>query len=104
MRFACSFAWADGEIQPQERDFLRRMMARLELAPDGESQVEEWLQTPPRREQVDPTLVPAKHAWIFLETMRNVIAADDVVDPQEQALLSKFELFVTRSQGGRRSK
>jgi uncharacterized tellurite resistance protein B-like protein len=34
MRFVCSFAWADLEVQPEERAFVRRLIARLDLAED----------------------------------------------------------------------
>ncbi len=36
MRFVCSFAWADFEIQDEERTLVGKLIAALELDPDEE--------------------------------------------------------------------
>jgi len=91
MRFVCSFAWADLEVQKEERSFVSKLMRRLKLDEDEQRQVEEWLQVPPRPEQVDPSRIPREHREVFLETIRGVIAADNVLDPDERANLTLFE-------------
>ena len=90
MKFVCSFAWADLEVQDQERTLVANMIKRLELDDEDKKKVEAWLEVPPPPEQVDPALIPPKHRQIFLETMQEVIDADDVVDPDEK---ENFELF-----------
>ncbi len=95
MRFVCSFAWADGEIQPEEHEFVRRMLSRISLKSRDRKTVLNWLDVPPRPEQVDPLLIPVKHAWIFLDTVRIVIAADQVIHPDEQKLMVRLERFLT---------
>lgn len=94
MRFVCSFAWADLEIQPEEREFVAQMIRCLELAPDEAKQVEQWLKVPPRAEEVDPTQVPRKHREIFLEAVRGVVMADGVLAPEEEENLMLFEALI----------
>lgn len=91
MRFVCSFAWADLEVQDEERAYVVRLMRRLELDADERKQVEGWLIVPPRPEEVDPADVPAAHRQLFLETIKQVIAADQRIDPEERENLELFE-------------
>lgn len=91
MKFVCSFAWADLEVQDEERTFVKRMMRRLDLDETDQKQVQAWLQVPPPPEEVDPSQVPAEHRKLFLETVRGLVAADKVVDPEERENLALFE-------------
>jgi len=91
MKFVCSFAWSDLEVQQEERSFVKKMMRKLELDDTERQQVEGWLEVPPPPEEVDPSSVPAEHRQLFLETMRAVIAADKVLDPDERENLDLFE-------------
>ena len=52
MKFVCSFAWADLEVRDEERSFVHRMMKRLELDAEEQKLVEEWLEVPPRAEEL----------------------------------------------------
>ena len=90
MKFVCSFAWADLEIQSEERDFVTRMIDRLDLQEDTE-QVEHWLKHPPAPEEVDPTEIPRQHRQLFLDAVRGVISADNVIDSNEREMMSLFE-------------
>jgi uncharacterized tellurite resistance protein B-like protein len=90
MKFVCSFAWADLEIQPEERAFVRDMVARLALDGDEGAQVRSWLELPPAPESVDPTLVPTAHRRVFIDAVKGVIAADGVIAPEE---IENFRLF-----------
>jgi uncharacterized tellurite resistance protein B-like protein len=90
MRFACSFAWADLEIRPKERDLVRKLQKQLELSGAEIAQAEEWLKVPPRPEDVDPTSVPREHRALFLQAAREMIGVDGEIDPEEA---ETFELF-----------
>ena len=90
MRFVCSFAWADLEIQPEERTFVSKMIDHLGLQ-DERPQIEHWLRHPPAPEEVDPTEVPRQHRALFIEAIRGLVAADNVIDPNEREMLSLFE-------------
>ena len=91
MRFICSFAWADFEIQPEERDFVKAMSAKLDMPPDERKQVEKWLKVPPRAEDVDPTEIPRRHREFFLNSVKDVVMADGIVAPEEKENLRLFE-------------
>lgn len=89
MKFVCAFAWADLEIQNEERHFVVKLLEKLELQDDREL-VASWLKSPPPAEEVDPTRVPAEHRELFLDVARQLFEADGVVDPHEQ---EQFELL-----------
>ncbi len=91
MRFVCSFAWADLEVQKEERTFVAKLMRKLELTADEKKQVEEWLKVPPAPEDVDPTDVPRAHRKLFLETVKKLVAADKRLDPEEKENLELLE-------------
>ncbi|MFW6049573.1 MAG: TerB family tellurite resistance protein [Myxococcota bacterium] len=91
MKFVCSFAWADLEVRDEERDFVARMVRSLELDPEERAQVEQWLQTPPRPEEVDPAEIPRSHRELFLRSARAMIASDGEVDPNEAENLELLE-------------
>jgi uncharacterized tellurite resistance protein B-like protein len=90
MKFVCSFAWADLEVQDEERAFVTKMIAYLELEADRK-QIEGWLRHPPRPEEVDPTDVPREHRELFLDAVRRLVAADERIDPKEAETLALFE-------------
>jgi uncharacterized tellurite resistance protein B-like protein len=90
MKFVCSFAWADLEIQDEERDFVGTMIKHLELE-DDRPLIEGWLRHPPPAEEVDPTDVPREHRELFLDAVRRLVAADDRIDPKEAETLALFE-------------
>ena len=94
MRFVCSFAWADLEVQDAERDFIKKLIERLELDADDRAKVEEWLAVPPRAEEVDPSEIPTAHRQLFLDTTRAMVVADGRVDMEEAENLALLELLV----------
>lgn len=89
MRFVCSFAWADLEVQDDEKVVVERLIKTLDLEGDRE-QIMRWLKSPPPPEDVDPTRVPRAHRELFLDAARAVFSADGVIDPKEQ---ENFELL-----------
>lgn len=95
MKFVCSFAWADLEIRPEERDFVAGLVRRLDLSASERRQVEGWLQLPPKPEAVDPTTIPLAHRKIFLQSVEGVIAADGEIAEEERESLSLFKALLT---------
>jgi uncharacterized tellurite resistance protein B-like protein len=91
MRFVCSFAWADLEVQEAEQSFVRKMVEQLALGDEEKEQVEAWMKRPPRPEEVDPTDIPPEHRQIFLNAALQLVGADGVVDEHEMETLSLFE-------------
>lgn len=91
MKFVCSFVWADLEVRKEERSFVRKLAKKLGFHDDEWKQISGWLEVPPRPEEVDPALVPKAHRKLFLDTVREVIAADHDISPDEREMLSLFE-------------
>ncbi|MEZ4237992.1 MAG: TerB family tellurite resistance protein [Myxococcota bacterium] len=91
VRFVCSFAWADLEIQDAERALVMRMLEQLELDDDEKGQAERWLKVPPPPEDVDPLDIPQEHRQLFLNTVLEGVGADGRVDSKEIETLSVFE-------------
>jgi tellurite resistance protein len=89
MRFVCTFAWADLEVQDDEKKVVERFIETLDLEGDR-AQIARWLKTPPPTEDVDPTRVPRAHRALFLEAAQAVFGADGIIDPKEQ---ENFELL-----------
>ncbi|MEE8312684.1 MAG: TerB family tellurite resistance protein [Myxococcota bacterium] len=91
MRFVCSFAWADLEVRPGERAFVSKLIRKLALDEDEGRLVEEWLDKPPHPDSVDPTQIPLEHRKIFVDTVEEVVGADDVIAPEEVESLILFK-------------
>jgi uncharacterized tellurite resistance protein B-like protein len=91
VRFVCSFAWADLEVQDAERALVMRMLDQLELDAEEKAQAERWLKLPPAPEDVDPLDIPEEHRQLFLNTILEVVGADGRVDTKEIETLSIFE-------------
>ena len=94
MRFVCSFVWADLEVRREERDFVARLVRRLQLDDGEEEQVLEWLQSPPPPDSVDPDLVPRAHRMKFLRAAESTVAADGEVSPEERESLAVFAQLI----------
>jgi hypothetical protein len=91
LRFVCSFAWADLEVQAEEKVFVLNLIRRLHIPPDEREAVLEMLSMPPRPEDIDPLDVPIEHRKMFVETVRDLMLADGKVDPAEAENLDLFE-------------
>jgi uncharacterized tellurite resistance protein B-like protein len=91
MKFVCSFAWADLEIQKEEREFIKRVVRTLDLDADEREMVDEWLEVPPRPEEVDPTDIPVEHRELFRDIAKAVVIADGRVDEEERINLALLD-------------
>jgi uncharacterized membrane protein YebE (DUF533 family) len=83
MRFVCSFAWADLEISDEEREFIVKMVVRLELDDEEQEQVAQWLEVPPRADDLDPADIPREHRQLFLDAAKAMIMSDGNVEDVE---------------------
>lgn len=95
MRFVCSLAWADLEVQPKERAFVHRMVKKLHLDDKEKKLVDSWLEVPPKAEEVDPAKVPHQHRKLFLDTVKAVAMADGRLDPEEKESIELLEQLLT---------
>ena len=94
MKFVCSFAWADLEIRPEEREFVARLILRLDLDDAEAQQVQSWLKLPPRPEAVDPTEIPTAHRRLFIDEIRGVIESDGDVAEEERENLDLLKMLL----------
>lgn len=83
MRFVCSFAWADLEITEREREFILKLVIRLGLEEEEQEQVAEWLEVPPRADDLDPADVPTEHRQLFLDAAKAMILSDGTIEDVE---------------------
>jgi len=94
MKFICSFAWADLEIQDEERAFVKKLVKELDLDEEEQAKVEGWLEVPPTAEELDPAEIPLAHREVFLETARAMIVSDGRIDEDEAENFALFEALV----------
>lgn len=83
MRFVCSFAWADLEITDREREFIVKMVVRLGLDEEEQEQVADWLEVPPRADDLDPADIPKEHRQLFLDAAKAMILSDGNIEDVE---------------------
>ncbi|MEZ4375236.1 MAG: TerB family tellurite resistance protein [Polyangiaceae bacterium] len=91
LKFVCAFAWADLQVQKQERQFVHRLVKQLKLEKDEAKLVDGWLANPPTPEEVDPATVPRKHRKLFLDTAKKLIESDGNIDPNEAEIFELLE-------------
>ena len=91
MRFVCSFAWADLEITDREREFIVKMVIRLGLDEEEQVQVAQWLEVPPRADDLDPGDIPKEHRQLFLDAAKAMILSDGTVEDVEAENLVIFD-------------
>lgn len=90
VEFVCSFAWADFEIQPEERTFIARLIRRLDLTEEEDHQVQRWLDRPPSFDRLDPTSIPPEHRRLFVQEIEGLIHSDGEIADEER---ETFEIF-----------
>jgi uncharacterized tellurite resistance protein B-like protein len=95
MKFVCSLAWADLEVRPKERAFVKKMVKRLHLDEAEAKLVDEYLKVPPPAEEVDPARVPHKHRKVFLDAVKKMAEADGEIDAEEKESLALLEQLLT---------
>ncbi len=88
MRFVCAFAWADLDVQDEEREFAQKLIRRLRLDPEESAQVQRWLELPPSADEVDPADVPPEHRKDFLEAVQGLSRASGEIDERERESLA----------------
>ena len=94
MRFLCSFAWADDEVQSEERVVLDGILEHLGLTPANQIKVESWLDTPPDMAGFDFGGIPQATRELFLDLAFSVASAHGGLAVEEMRHLQMFMNFV----------
>lgn len=93
MRFLCSFAWADGEVQPEEKTVLERVLGGLGLGAEARAEVEPWLATAPDVEGRELKAIDEQKRAAFIDRAYEVAAADGEIAAEELKHLKMFMRF-----------
>ncbi len=93
MQHLCYVAWADGEVQDDERLAIMRLVNEFELDTDEANQVEAWLAKTPEAAP-DPAEIAPEHRQMFVDAARELIMADGRIAPEEREKLNVFKLLV----------
>ena len=93
LRFVTSLAWSDLAVTAGERAYVHRLVSRVRLPPDEARQVEGWLKSPPREDEVDPTDIPREHRRLFVDVVREMVESDGSVAAEEKESLALLELL-----------
>ena len=98
LRFICSFAWADFEVQSSEKALISQVLDGMELDLERRKEVRNWLSSPPPLDdQLDPTKIPQQHRDLFLTAAWTIISADGAVSRDEW---ESYRLFKELSMSG----
>jgi uncharacterized tellurite resistance protein B-like protein len=89
LEVACSFAWADRSVHPEERRLIQHLADRLGLAPRDQLQVEAWLDEAPTGD-VDAARIPREHRARFVQAAESVIAVDGEIAASEREQLLRL--------------
>src|SRR5438132_9185571 len=89
IEWACAFAWADLEVQPEERELILKLMEQLDIQEaDDRKKVIQWLKKPPPVDDLDPYSIPRSAREVFVRECEEVIRADGVIKPEEAESLA----------------
>lgn len=91
MKFACAFVWADLKVSEREKIFVWTLAKRLDLDGRGLAKVHNWLELPPKADELDPEEVPQAQRKFFLQIANEVVASDGKIDEREYENLLLFE-------------
>lgn len=93
VRFLCSFAWADGEVQAQERTVLERVLGGVGLSAEARAKAAAWLLAPPDMDGFDFAAIGADKRALFIDEAFEVAAADEALAAEEVRHLQMFLRF-----------
>jgi uncharacterized tellurite resistance protein B-like protein len=93
LKLVCTMAWADDEVQYDEKGFIAKLMFQLKMPAAEIRQVKQWLASPPE-DDVKVEDIPPEHRAMFLQVCHGVLSADGVVTDQEKQALARIEALL----------
>lgn len=98
LKLVCAFAWADSQIQDEERAIIAGLVDRLDLGDDDRRDVHFWLQDKEHAAELNDVmdLVPKTHRDLFVDVCRELIGSDDQVTSDESQELALLEILTDR--------
>jgi uncharacterized tellurite resistance protein B-like protein len=91
LRIVAAAAWVDGEVQPDERAFVEKLLAKLPMALDEKDIALGYLDKAPHPAEIDPTKVPPEHREALMKLVWQVLGADGQMTDDEQTAAQELE-------------
>jgi uncharacterized tellurite resistance protein B-like protein len=91
LKFVAAAVWADLEVNRPEKSYLLSLALKLRIPDDEVDHLADWLERPPPPEEVDPARIPMEHRALFLEAVREAMAADHILDAPERETFRLLE-------------
>ena len=99
-KYMCAFAWADMEIQHQEREMIERLIISLELSNDQRQTVLQWLDQPNTIPEIDPYDVNPDFREQIYQAAQAVVLSDGELTFNERDMLALLRNVFTELQSG----
>ena len=93
LKLVCIMAWADDEVQYDEKGFIAKLMFQIKMPAAEIRQVKQWLAERPE-DDVKLEDIPTEHRATFLQICQGVLSADGVVTDEEKQALARIESFL----------
>lgn len=97
IRCLIAMAHADGEIQPEERHYIDKMMSHLDLTESQKKTLDEDFTSPPDALGVFDQIKDPKFKSQAIHFARLMAWKDNELDPGEQAILEKLQAHASKS-------
>jgi uncharacterized tellurite resistance protein B-like protein len=91
LRIVAAAAWVDGEVQPHERAFVEKLLAKLPMTNDERSTALGYLDTAPHPAEVDPTKIAPEYREALVKLVWQVLGADGQMTDDEHAAAKELE-------------
>lgn len=99
LKIVAGSAWVDGHLEPEEIEYLERLLERYDLASDRE--LKPLLQQPISVQQTESWMVEylrdatENERMQLLGAIGNLLIADDQVSPEEHELLDDYHSLMS---------
>ena len=98
--FMCTFAWADMEIQQEEREMIERLMISLNLSPSQFQTVLTWLDDVRSLPDIDPYEIHPDFREQIYQAAEAIVLSDGEVTFNEKDMLDLLrQVFIELKSG-----
>lgn len=91
LRIVAAAAWVDGEVQPHERAFVEKLLAKLPITKEERTTALGYLDMAPHPAEIDPTKVAPEYREVLVKLVWQVLGADGKMTDDELAAAKELE-------------
>lgn len=91
LRIVAAAAWVDGEVQPHERAFVEKLLAKLPMTNDERTTALGYLDTAPHPAEIDPTKIAPEYREALVKLIWQVLGADGQMTDDELTAAKELE-------------